>query len=242
MTDLPERLFLNPVWHALHTRHREFAVEADEACRYPADVAPFAAVATSNMSAMRELASLLAPEEAVWIFAEEYLAVDELNRLETLKCLQMVLPEEVMPPEREMDLVRLSAEDGPAMVALTDVAFPGFFRSRTYAMGSYFGVRLEGRLIAMGGERLKLDGYPEGGYPEISGVCTHPDHRGKGYAASLIWEVVRKHRRDGDVSWLHVGAANRKAIELYQRMGFVTSREVTLHRITRSGRDVPSGY
>jgi predicted GNAT family acetyltransferase len=230
MMDLPERLFLNPVWHALHTKHRHFAVAAGEACRYPADVAPFAAVASSSASAMRELASLLAPEEAVWVFAEEYLAVEELNRIETLKCLQMVLPEEVTPPEREMELVRLSAEDGPAMVALTDVAFPGFFRSRTYAMGSYFGVRMEGRLIAMGGERLMVDGYPE-----VSGVCTHPDYRGKGYAASLIWEVVRKHRRDGDVSWLHGGAANRKAIELYLRMGFVTSREVTLHRIMRSG-------
>ena len=232
MTDLPERLFLNPVWHALHTKHREFAVEAGEACRYPADVAPFAAVEKASASAMRELASLLAPGEAVWIFAgeyaEEYLEVEELNRIETLKCLQMVLRDEVKPPEREMDLVELSAEDGPAMVALTDVAFPGFFRSRTYAMGSYFGVRMDGRLIAMGGERLMLDGYPE-----VSGVCTHPDHRGKGYAASLIWEVVRKHRRDGDVSWLHVGSANRKAIELYQRMGFVTSREVTLQRISR---------
>jgi predicted GNAT family acetyltransferase len=230
MTDLPEKLFLNPVWHALHTRHREFAVEAGEACRYPADVAPFAAVGNESASAMRDLASLLTPEEAVWIFAEEYAAVEELDRLETLKCLQMVLPEEVKPPEREMDLVPLSAEDGPAMVALTDVAFPGFFRSRTYAMGSYFGVRVGGALIAMGGERLMLDGYPE-----VSGVCTHPDYRGKGYAANLIWEVVRKHRGDGDVSWLHVAAANRKAIELYLRMGFVTSREVTLHRVSRSG-------
>jgi predicted GNAT family acetyltransferase len=233
MTDLPERLFLNPVWHALHTRHRHFALEAGEACRYPADVAPFAAVGTSNAAAMRELASLLAPEEAVWIVAEEYLAVEDLKRIETLKCLQMVLPEEVKAPEREMDMVRLSAEDAPAMVALTDEAFPGFFRSRTYAMGTYFGVRVERRLIAMGGERLMLDGYPEDGYPEISGVCTHPDYRGKGYAASLIWEVVRKHRRDGDVSWLHVGAANRRAIELYLRMGFVSSREVTLHQISR---------
>ena len=206
MTDLPERLFLNPVWHALHTKHRDFALEAGEACRYPADVAPFAAVGASSVSA----------------------GVEELNRIDTLKCLQMVLPDEVKPPEREMDLVPLSTEDAPAMVALTDVAFPGFFRSRTYAMGSYFGIRAEGKLIAMGGERLKLDGYPE-----VSGVCTHPDHRGKGYAASLIWEVVRKHRRDGDVSWLHVASANRRAIELYHRMGFVTSREVTLHRVTR---------
>jgi predicted GNAT family acetyltransferase len=96
-------------------------------------------------------------------------------------------------------------------------------------MGSYYGVRSEGELIAMGGERLTLDGYPE-----ISGVCTHPAHRGKGLAASLIWEVATKHRRDGDVSWLHVNAENHNAIELYKRMGFNTVRKVKLHRLVRN--------
>ena len=118
------------------------------------------------------------------------------------------------------------------MVALTDVAFPGFFRSRTCEMGSYFGVRSEGRLIAMGGERLKLDGALKS-YPEISGVCTHPDHRGKGYAENLIWHLVKNHRRDGLVSWLHVSATNDRAIQLYLRMGFVEARRVILHRISR---------
>ena len=226
MTDLPEDLFSNPVWHALRTKHRDFAVTNGDASRYPADVAPFAAVGSAGTTAMRQLASLLAPTESLWIFAEDYLSVPELNRMETLKCLQMVLPDEVTPPDPTMDLVRLSAADALEMVALTDVAFPGFFRSRTCQMGSYYGVRLDGELIAMGGERLMLDGYPE-----ISGVCTHPAHRGKGYAASLIWELVRKHRRDDDVSWLHVAASNQRAIELYHRLGFVTSREVTLHRI-----------
>jgi predicted GNAT family acetyltransferase len=230
MTELPEELFLNPVWHALRTKHRSFAVTAGDACRYPADVAPFAAVAASSAEALRELASLLGPEESVWIFDEEAPSAPEINLLETLKCLQMVLPDEVTPPEPAMELVRLSAADAPEMVALTTLAFPGFFRSRTYQMGTYFGLRVDGELIAMSGERLMLDGFPE-----VSGVCTHPAHRGKGYAASLIWEVVREHRRNGDVSWLHVAASNQRAIDLYHRMGFVTSRVVTLHRISRHG-------
>jgi predicted GNAT family acetyltransferase len=227
---LPKKLFSNPVWHALQTRHSRFAVTAGDACRYPADVAPFAAVAASSAEALRQLASLLVPEESVWIFGEEAPAAPELNLMETLKCLQMVLPDEVKPPDAAMELIRLSAADAPDMVALTTLAFPGFFRSRTYEMGSYFGVRIEGELIAMSGERIMLDGYPE-----VSGVCTHPAHRGKGYAANLIWEVVREHRRNGDVSWLHVAASNQRAIDLYHRMGFVTSRVVTLHRVSRYG-------
>jgi predicted GNAT family acetyltransferase len=229
MTDLPEALFANPVWHALRTKHRHLAVSAGDACRYPADVAPFAAVAAPSTSALQSLHSLLVPEEYVWVMGESYPSVPNLTCEETLQCLQMVLPEEVSPPSPTLEIVPLSKANAQEMEALTTLAFPGFFRSRTCEMGSYHGVRSDGELIAMGGERLMLDGYPE-----ISGVCTHPAHRGKGHAANLIWHLVRSHRHDGLVSWLHVSAANHRAIELYRRMGFIVSRMVTLHRIRRN--------
>ena len=241
MNDLPENLFANPVWNALQTRHRHFAVSAGDACRYPADVAPFAAVAAPTSSALQELHTLLDPEESVWVIGKSYPRVPELDFKQTLDCLQMVLPEQVLPEEvapsdSSAEIVSLSAANAAEMVALTDAAFPGFFRHRTCAMGSYYGVRSgtrsrsqsAGELIAMSGERLMLDGCPE-----ISGVCTHPAHRGKGLAARLIWQLVRDHRRDGLVSWLHVGSANRRAIDLYLRMGFRIVREVTLHRVSR---------
>jgi hypothetical protein len=57
---LPESLLLNPVWHALHTKHRHFANSTADACRYPADVVPFAAVNAPNADALRQLHSLLA--------------------------------------------------------------------------------------------------------------------------------------------------------------------------------------
>jgi predicted GNAT family acetyltransferase len=141
----------------------------------------------------------------------------------------MVLPEQIMPLLPSPDIVPLSAVNAQEMVALTDIAFPGFFRSRTCEMGSYYGVRSKGELIAMGGERLTLDGYPE-----ISGICTHPAHRGKGHAANLIWHLAGNHRREGLVSWLHVSAENHHAIELYLRMGFTVARKVKLHRLCRN--------
>jgi GNAT superfamily N-acetyltransferase len=229
MSDLPESLFANPVWHALQTTHSHFAVSAGEACRYPADVTPFAALASPTKSALQSLHSLLAPQEYVWIIGESYPSIPELLCDGTLDCLQMVLPEQVTPPGPKPKIVPLSHANAPEMVALTDVAFPGFFRSRTCEMGTYYGVRSEGALIAMSGERLILDGYPE-----ISSVCTHPSHRGQGYAESLIWQIVRNHRRDGVVSWLHVSAENHHAIELYRRMGFTAVRTVKLHHIRRS--------
>ena len=226
MDNLPDRLFENPVWHALQTKHRHLAVSEGDACRYPAEVVPFAAVAAPTSVALQQLHSLLAPGEFVWLIGENYPHLPEIRFEETLKCLQMILPEDVMLPDPPIEIARLSGANAGEMVALTDLAFPGFFRRRTCEMGSYYGVRSDDELIAMGGERLMLEGYSE-----ISGLCTHPAHRGKGLAASLIWRLVRDHRRAGLVSWLHVGAANRRAFDLYLRLGFEVVRTVTLHRV-----------
>jgi ribosomal protein S18 acetylase RimI-like enzyme len=218
--------FANPVWDALRTTHRHFAINSGEAYRYPAEVAPFAAVETASQSAMRDVATLLTPGEAVWLVGDEYPEVPELILDGTLDCLQMVLPGEVMPPAAaDIGIVPLTAANAKEMVALTDVAFPGFFRRRTCEMGAYFGVRLNGELIAMGGERLLMDGYAE-----ISGLCAHPAQRGKGLATSLIWELVRMHRRNGVTSFLHVGCANTNAIRLYRELGFQEAGRVVLTR------------
>jgi GNAT superfamily N-acetyltransferase len=229
MTGLPENLFANPVWHSLETRHRHFSISAGRARRYPADVAPFVAVGEPTLEALKAVHSLLVPGEQVWIADAEFPAWPELVWETSIECLQMVLPAKIIPPPAGNNgILTLSCEDAPAMVALTDLAFPGFFRVRTCEMGSYYGVKVDGELVSMSGERIMLEEYPE-----VSGVCTHPAHRGKGYAAALMWQVIRDHRRDGMISWLHVSAGNTHAIELYRRMGFVEARRHVWHRISR---------
>ena len=229
MNELPEELFTNPTWHALHSKHQKFAKCAGEACRYPADVGPLAAIRAPGVEPMLALSWLLNAGESVWIIGKEYAEVAGLVREETLECLQMVLPAGVRVPDSDIDIVNLSDTTAGEMVALTTLAFPGFFRQRTCEMGSYYGVRSpSAELIAMGGERLKLEGFTE-----ISTVCTHPAFRGRGLAAAIIWQLVREHRKEGVVSWLHVASANRRAQELYLRMGFEEIRRVTLHRVLR---------
>src|ERR1700731_368322 len=231
MNDLPEELFANPTWHALQSKHQKFAKCAGDACRYPTDVGPLAAIRAPGVEPMLQLSSLLKASESVWIIGKEYSKVAGLVREETLECLQMVLPDDVIVPDTDIEIVKLADTNAGDMVALTTLAFPGFFRQRTCEMGSYYGVRSpSGELIAMGGERLKLDGFTE-----ISAVCTHPAFRGRGLAAAIIWQVVGEHREEGVVSWLHVASTNRRAAALYLRMGFKEVRKVILHRVSRAG-------
>ena len=229
MIELTDTRFLNPVWHALHGPHRHLAIGSGAACRYAADVAPFAAMETGSAAAQRQLHALLGIGESVWVAGEPH--HPGLRVEQELDCVQMVFPRDAPPPPvsaPESDIVRLSGENAAQMVALTDVAFPGFFRPATHRMGTYVGVRVDGRLVAMAGERLRLEGYPE-----LSGICTHPEHRGKGLAAGLIGHLVEAHRGAGLTSWLHVGAPNTRAIELYERLGFLRMRNLMLRRISR---------
>ena len=219
---------MNPVWHSLHGPHRQLAHIEGGACRYPADVAPFAAIDAPRAAAFAQLRALLDPDESIWI-ADYGRSAPGLAVVDALDCVQMVLPQEVEIPAPARDVLPLAAAHAQEMVALTNVAFPGFFRPATYRMGSFFGVRAGDELVAMGGERLLLPGHPE-----MSAICTHPDHRGEGLATDVVRHLARHHRRAGLVSWLHVGAPNRRAIDLYASLGFERVRNLMLHRITRS--------
>lgn len=101
------------------------------------------------------------------------------------------------------------------MIELTALTKPGPFGSRTHELGTYLGIRPQGKLVAMAGERLKVPGHTE-----VSAVCTHPEHTGKGYAAILMAEVMRRIRERGETPFLHVRADNGRAIEIYKRLGF----------------------
>jgi ribosomal protein S18 acetylase RimI-like enzyme len=227
MSGLPEALFANPVWHALHGPHRHLALIAGHACRYAADVCPFAAIDAPTDRALDELRLLLAPDESVWV-VDYGRSAPGLKVIDTLGCLQMVWPAQIEPPARSPGVLALGATHAHEMMALTDAAFPGFFRAQTHRMGSYCGIRVDGELVAMGGERLRLEGYPE-----LSGICTHPAHRGKGLARAVIGHLLRRHRREGLRSWLHVGTPNTHAIDCYISLGFERVRTVMLQRIAR---------
>ena len=235
----------NPFWQALTSVHARFAVgsvaagtepaHARLALRYPANVLPFAAVVEPSVPALAELASLLAPDEPVYITdlsEAQPASTPELVYVSLLPGLQMILPAgkvSAFPePSPELALRRLGEADAPSMVALTELAFPGFFRRNTVQLGCYYGIYHGGELIAMGGERAAFPGFRE-----LSAVCTHPAYRGRGYAATLMGCLVRDHAAAGLRSILHVGAANTSAIRLYEQLGFEHRRPIFFHQLRR---------
>jgi predicted GNAT family acetyltransferase len=105
---------------------------------------------------------------------------------------------------------------------------PGPFFAKTHLLGRFVGVRIGGRLVAMAGERLQGPGFTE-----VSGVCTHPDFRGRGLAGGLMRVVMGRILARGELPVLHVYTSNTGAVALYRTLGFAVRREVTMSVLRR---------
>jgi ribosomal protein S18 acetylase RimI-like enzyme len=238
MRTLPESLFLNPILTALTTTQFHLGLSHGEAIRFHPDVTPFAALKSKTSAALRDLHELLAFGERIWVpdLTGIDLSSTGLAITGELPCHQMLLPESVKLPEPHPGMVPLSCSDSAEILGLTEVAFPGFVRSRTCEMGDFFGIRDDAsqKLIALSGERFSFPGPGDTSYAEISAVCTHPDHRGTGLASALVYQVARHQRQQGVVSYLHVAAANHNAVSLYRTLGFELVRTIPLTQLKRT--------
>jgi ribosomal protein S18 acetylase RimI-like enzyme len=207
----------NPVWHALTGRQSHFARGDGAARSYWPDISPFAGIADATADCLDELADLLpAGSQALVVMkADRPFAATAALAATAFEGIQMV--GRAVPAARQPDfVVDLGPEDSAAMVELATLTRPGPFLVRTPTLGGFVGIRQAGRLIAMAGERFKLEGITE-----VSGVCTHPDWRGRGYAGLLSRIVATRIAERGETPILHAFATNAAAIRLYGELGFV---------------------
>jgi ribosomal protein S18 acetylase RimI-like enzyme len=220
----------NPIWSALTSAQSHFAIGGAHAKRYPAEVAPFMAVAEPTTLAAQALAELVAPGEVINIISVTPELRDGWELLGTGNVVQMIWRADApMPVVESSDMVELGESDRSDMLALTTLVFPGYFRPRTPEMGAYFGIRQNGRLAAMTGERMKVHGLEE-----ISAVCTHSDFTGRGYAARLVSYVARNMLQRGITPFLHVNETNKRARDLYERVGFENRMVLPLWLLKRT--------
>jgi ribosomal protein S18 acetylase RimI-like enzyme len=134
----------------------------------------------------------------------------------------------VMPSQDEApDAAPLDARHAQQALELALLTRPGPFGPRTIELGEYFGYFEQDRLVAMSGERMAAPGLRE-----ISGVCTHPDYQGRGYARRLMLKLIRRQVLRGETPFLHVMRANEAAHGLYLRMGFRDYCETVVRVVT----------
>lgn len=228
-------LFPNPPLESLKSALAHLALRRGLALKFPREVTPFSALLENSPAALADLHSLLEPTESTYVVSFDPPPITSgISIGGPYPVRQFEWPSDAQLPPLSSEIPDLSIEPvtcahAAQMVALTDVAFPGFFRVRTCEMGPYFGIRENGQLVAMVGERMNIRDYRE-----ISGLCTHPEFRGRGYAPALLAHLLHRHRDAGLRSYLHVASNNATAIALYERLGFLSRGEFPLYSVRRT--------
>ena len=222
----------NPIWNALTSDHARFAVGGTRARRYPEEIGPLSGMPEQSAEGYEELrAATSAGGLAALFFSETPRPGAGWTVVRGGELAQMAAPRPeltgVQLPEG-VRLRRLTPEDAGEMVALAKLTEPGPFRLGTIALGSYFGIFEGERLVSMAGERLSLPGFVE-----VSAVCTHPEARGRGYAAMLMSRVIEGILAAGKRPFLHTWADNHGAIRIYERLGFRLRRTFELAVVQR---------
>jgi ribosomal protein S18 acetylase RimI-like enzyme len=216
----------NPIWYALTTAHAHFAEGDGLARRYPPAVTPLAGLIEQSPEAYDALAKLMPVGSQAGLF-RDVLPDPPDGWAAVYRCSMWQMHCAKLKPMPDDHIEILGPADVPEMAELVQVTDPGPFGPRTIEFGAFYGIRDNGRLIAMAGERI----HP-GRYAEVSAVCTHPEYRGRGHAAALVAAVTRGMVARGDLPMLHVRCDN-PAVRLYQQVGYTTERRLELLIVRR---------
>jgi predicted GNAT family acetyltransferase len=215
----------NVIWQALTTRQAHCAESCGEARRFVREMTLLSSFQEPSDKGYDSLAELVGPGGTAALFLDEpYRARPRWELIAGPPLIQMIyvlgngsnVPQAVPESERA-SFVELGQQDSQEMVELAALTKPGPFGTRTHELGTYLGIRRNGKLVAMAGERMKVPGHTE-----VSAVCTHPKHTGQGYARILMTEVMRRIAERGETPFLHSREDNARAIALYERLGFKT--------------------
>ncbi|MFO1012401.1 MAG: GNAT family N-acetyltransferase [Caulobacteraceae bacterium] len=218
-----------PIWAALTTHQRALDRGDARARAFDARHAYFAAAPDASDESQEALSALIPPGGAIWLLETGAWPAPQGARYggEPGPVVQMVATR-FTPSAPHPQIEPLSDADAAEMTELVRLTEPGPWLERTHQLSPFLGIRRDGRLAAMAGERLHLDGYAE-----ASAVCVHPDCQGQGLGAAMTRAIASRIVARGETPFLHCYAGNTGAIALYERLGFEPRRTMTLTVLTR---------
>ena len=225
-----ENVLDNPIWNALISGNKHLSYGNGQVRYFDKEVSPFVAFKENTADNFRLLHELLPHNGPVRLITPVKIEIPGTwEVLQVTQGLQMGCNTRDEPNEVHLKTMPLTDEHIPQMLALAKLTNPGPFESRTIAFGHYYGIFDDNKLVAMAGQRLHVFNYAE-----VSAVCTHPDHTGKGYARQLLQFQINRIKAKSEIPFLHVHYNNERAIKVYEHLGFFTRSEVYFYVILKA--------
>ncbi|HXS35253.1 MAG TPA: GNAT family N-acetyltransferase [Flavipsychrobacter sp.] len=224
-----EYILDSPAWHALNSGNKNLSFGNEEVRCFDREVSPFAAMRENTPANFRLLYDMLPHERGVLFMTPIEINIPAFwEVLFLIKGIQMICDKPAKANASPSALIPLTYEHVPQMIALTRLTNPGPFDTKTIEFGHYRGIFEGDKLVAMAGQRLHAYYFAE-----VSAVCTHPDHIGKGYARQLLLYQIDRIREASEIPYLHVKSDNDRAIKLYESLGFEKSRDMYFYVIRK---------
>jgi ribosomal protein S18 acetylase RimI-like enzyme len=218
----------NPCWYSLSETHKHFSIGPQDLKRYQPQIVSFAAFNPERKNILHQLDAVTNPGDSFFLIGEFSGLPDNYTIETALPCVQMICHKPVSL-KITAAIEPLNETDDDDIISLINKTLPGYYLRGTRLMGDYFGIRVNGELIAMTGERMRMNGLTE-----ISAVVTHPQHTGRGYAQQLVAYTSNKNFDTGIIPFLHTAATNERAIKVYELLGYTTRRIIDFTRIKRN--------
>lgn len=216
----------NLAWNTITSNHRHLAIIGEKAAIYNPQVFGFAGLKEDSSEAWSELAELIPLGVSKYIGFKPPENHQDWILVHEAYAHQMIVDTPVT--FKEMEFETLTANDVPQMMELMKLTEAAPFEKRTIEMGRYIGYKVEGKLVAMGGERLNPVGYVE-----ISAIGTHPDFRRRGFGRAITSTLTNEILERGEIPFLHVWEGNDAAYKLYEKLGYVTRKTVAVYVIQK---------
>ena len=216
----------SPVWHSLLEAHKNFSIAYRSVKFYEPDYCPFGGF-EGDYDISNQIDKYSKLTSNFFIVGEKPKFSERITLTNELVCLQMII-ENIIDLGSNEHIVKLNGKYDDSLFELVNSVQPGYFKKKTVLMGDYYGILEDDKLVAVTGERMKMNDFIE-----VSAVVTHPNYTGRGYARQLVADTVNKIFRQNKTPYLHVAEKNIAAIKLYETLGFKTRRKISFWNLIK---------